>query len=109
MELFAAAWNMPPALAAEPAVGEVHITEAVYRAGDALAEVQVPLPDTWALRGLPAGGTGHYRLRFTLPAAVHSVWAVDAKRLSTPHEVRLNGQLVHGALEPPRSSARCSG
>ena len=54
----------------------------------------VALPDTWAARGLPQAGRGHYRLQFQLAAAPVGVWALSAARLSTAHRVHINGVLV---------------
>ncbi len=88
-----------PAPAVGGAADEVHITQAEFRAEGAASAVPVRLPHSWPQRGLPAGA-GEYRLRFTLPTAVTTVWAVEAERLSTSHELRLNGHLVHGSLEP---------
>ena len=96
-----------PVVAGGADAGTVFITGAEFRAQGSPTFEPVPLPDTWTLRGQPPGGLGHYRLRFTLPAAVAVVWALEAERLSASHEVRLNGQLVHGALHatPPLKRA----
>ena len=87
--------------------GAFVVNEAEFRAEGSATFEQVQLPDTWKLRGLAPAGLGHYRLRFSLPAAVYEVWALEAERLSTSHEVRLNGQVVHGSLRatPPLKRA----
>ncbi len=82
------------------------VVQAEFLADDMLQPLQVALPDTWVLRGRPTAGVGHYRVRFTLPAVVDVAWALQADRLSTAHEVRLNGQLVHGTLRIPPQAMR---
>jgi signal transduction histidine kinase/CheY-like chemotaxis protein len=84
----------------------LRLDQAEFRADGGTGTRQVALPDTWVQRGQPAGGIGHYRLRFTLPAAVDTVWALHAQRLSTAHEVRLNGHLVHGSLQTAPQARR---
>ena len=98
---------MLPASAGGADAGTVLVTEAGFRAEGSRTFEPVQLPDTWQLRGQPPAGLGHYRLRFTLPAVVDEVWALEAERLSTSHEVRLNGQLIHGSLRatPPLKRA----
>ncbi len=83
--------------------GPLHITQAQFRAAGAPGTQTVALPDTWALRGRPASGQGHYRLHFRLSSPVLQTWALEVERLSESHEVRLNGALVHGTLQakPP--------
>lgn len=58
----------------------------------------VTLPDTWSQRGLDSPGIGFYRLRFRLDTAPERLWALRLARLSTNHELRINGQLVSGGL-----------
>ena len=58
----------------------------------------VALPDTWAQRGLAGPGAGFYRLHFRLQAVPDRLWALRLARLSTNHEVRVNGQRVSGGL-----------
>jgi signal transduction histidine kinase len=60
------------------------------------AAPQVSLPDTWSLRGLSLGGRGQYRASFELSAVPSGVWALRVDRLSTSHEIWVNGVLVHG-------------
>ena len=84
--------------AAGAAQETLKIDHAEFRAEGLTSSLRVALPDTWVQRGQPAGGIGHYRMRFTLTAAVDEVWALRAERLSTAHELRLNGRLVHGSL-----------
>ena len=93
------------ACSAEP--GAILVTEAEFRAEGSATFEPVQLPDTWKLRGLAPAGLGHYRVRFLLPDALDEVWALEAERLSTSHEVRLNGQVVHGSLRatPPLKRA----
>ena len=59
----------------------------------------VALPDTWASRGQAHSARGYYRASFVLAAAPDSRWALRIDRLSSHHEVRLNGELVHGTLD----------
>ncbi len=54
----------------------------------------VALPDTWASRGLPLAGQGHYRLLLRLAQAPQGVWALRIDRLSNVHSIRINGVLV---------------
>lgn len=61
---------------------------------------QVQLPDTWAARGLKAPGMGVYRARFMLEAAPAGMWAMQLQRVSTRHQVRVNGELVHDSMLP---------
>jgi hypothetical protein len=81
----------------------LRVDSAEFLAEGQTRALAVALPDTWVQRGQPTGGLGHYSMRFTLPSAVDTVWALHAERLSSAHEVRLNGQLVHGSLKTYRN------
>jgi len=59
---------------------------------------RVTLPHSWALEGLGAGGTGHYRIDFRLDDRPHEPWALVASRLPSRHAIWLNGALVHATL-----------
>ena len=96
--LLCGALGIGSAVAGNAGTGRLQVAEAEFRSEGVATFQTVPLPDTWVQRGLAAGGVGHYRLRFMLPSAVQPVWGLEARRLSTAHEVRLNGQLVHGSL-----------
>ncbi len=61
----------------------------------------VALPDTWSQRGLRRPALGFYRLRFHLDEAPRRLWSMHVARLSTNHEVRINGRLVSGGLPTP--------
>ena len=50
-----------------------------------------PLPDLWSLSRPGTGGTGWYRLRFTLPALPLEPWALYLPRLCMNAELFLNG------------------
>jgi signal transduction histidine kinase/CheY-like chemotaxis protein len=63
---------------------------------DGGAPREVALPHTWARDGVGNGGRGRYRIRFRLDAAPDAPWGLQAARLSSRHEVRLNGHWVHG-------------
>ena len=66
--------------------------------GEASRYTSVPLPDTWARRGLASAGLGHYRIEFTLGARPAGLWVLCIPRMSRVHELRLNGRdrgLVH--------------
>ena len=62
----------------------------------------VTLPDTWAERGQPGGGTGLYRIAFNLAQAPQALgegaWAVRFDRVSFQHKIWLNGHLIHAEL-----------
>ena len=92
-----------PVVACSTEPGAIFVTDAAFRAEGSATVEQVQVPDTWKLRGHPPADLGHYRWRFSLPAAVDEVWALEAERLSTSHEARLNGQMVDGSLRgtPP--------
>ena len=89
--------GLAPAQADDEAV--VTVTEAEFSDGRLGPWRTVALPDTWALRGQAHSMRGTYRARFVLPAAPGSSWALRIDRLSSHHEVRLNGELVHGTLD----------
>ena len=93
-------------LDAAHAEASLRITSAEFLGEGRATGETVALPDTWTLRGHPAGGIGHYHMRFHLEAMPQAVWALDADRLSAAHEVRLNGQLVHGSLDNVQRSTR---
>jgi signal transduction histidine kinase/ActR/RegA family two-component response regulator len=88
-----------PAVQSDAATIPMRLDRAEFRAAGLANPLVVTLPDTWVQRGHPAGGLGHYHLRFSLPAKVDTVWALHADRLSTAHEIRLNGHLLHGSLQ----------
>ncbi len=58
---------------------------------------EVALPHTWARDGVGNSGRARYRIEFRLDAGPTEPWGLQASRLSSRHEVRLNGQWVHGA------------
>lgn len=90
-----------PALAADVLV----IDRALFAQDLAEPTVEVALPDTWSRRGVPRPGLGRYRADFVLSTAPERPWALWTDRLSTDHEVRLNGVLVH-AGQPEAAAAR---
>ncbi len=92
--------------APDPPAAALHLDQAEFIADGLATPLQVALPDTWVQRGQPAGGVGHYRMRFHMAAPVDAVWALRADRLSTAHEVRLNGQLMHGSLQTAPQARR---
>jgi len=105
---FALAWlllssTMPARAEAEPVIT---ITQAEFATSASGPWQGVALPDTWALRGQPPRTVGHYRASFDLAQAPQGMWALRADRLSTHHELRVNGQLVHGTGDPPETLYR---
>ena len=60
----------------------------------------VDLPHTRALSASPLRRMARYELRFTLPAVPDVPWAVRAARMSSQHEVRVNGELVERSFGP---------
>lgn len=77
---------------------ELELSTAEFALSEAGPWQTVALPDTWSQRGLNRPGRGFYRLRFRLDAAPDRLWALRLARLSTNHELRINGQLVSGGL-----------
>lgn len=77
---------------------ELLLTQAEFASAAQGPWQAVALPDTWSQRGLGSPGIGFYRLRFRLDAAPDRLWALRLARLSTNHELRVNGQLVSGGL-----------
>lgn len=77
---------------------ELELTTAEFGLSEQGPWQTVALPDTWSQRGLSRPGRGFYRLRFRLDAAPDRLWALRLARLSTNHELRVNGQLVSGGL-----------
>ncbi|MBK6717400.1 MAG: hybrid sensor histidine kinase/response regulator [Burkholderiales bacterium] len=97
-----------PAVAAIPAQSQgLQLQVAEFRTDAQSPWQRVELPDTWSYRGLANGGAGQYRLEVDLgSSAPIEVWALRAERMSTHHEVRINGVWVRGHLGsdegPPR-------
>jgi len=89
------------AQAGGPTNGPITITVAEFSDSQGSPWRALPLPDTWARRGQAPRAVGHYRANFELAAPANTPWGLRIDRLSTHHEVRLNGQLVHGALPRP--------
>jgi len=52
---------------------------------------EVTLPHTWTRDGLPGAGRGTYRIAFTLDRLPDLPWGLEAARMPSRHEVRLNG------------------
>lgn len=86
-----------PAWADQP-LGPISLQQAQVQRLDLGADAAwqaVALPDTWAARGLPQTGGARYRLRFALATQPpEGVWALRIDRLSTAHQLRVNGVLV---------------
>ncbi|MDM4768389.1 hybrid sensor histidine kinase/response regulator [Pelomonas sp. SE-A7] len=59
---------------------------------------KLELPDSWARRGLATGSRGIYRVEFELQARPQLPWALWAERLSSAHELWINGQHLSGDL-----------
>lgn len=95
--LWLALWlaGVPMARAADD---ELLLTQSEFAREAAGPWQRIALPDTWAQRGLAGAGKGFYRLAFHLDAVPDRLWAMRIARLSTNHEVRVNGQLVSGGL-----------
>lgn len=79
----------------------IELSEAEFRLRPRDAWQPVPLPDTWARRGLASAGLGHYRIEFTLGARPAGLWVLCIPSMSRVHELRLNGELLGGALIDP--------
>lgn len=105
----AAAVRADPAAAAG---GRLIITDAQIAVGAAADQPTaedwqpVALPHTWARHGLSLPGLTRYRVRVELPALPDAAWALRIDRLSTHHEVRINGHLLHGRLPAPPALLR---
>lgn len=92
-------WASPAAAAILDRSQELQLQEAEFRSDAQSPWQRVELPDTWSHRGLATGGTGQYRLQVNLGSnAPAEVWALRAERMSTHHEVRINGVWVRGHL-----------
>ena len=76
------------------------LTQAQFSPRPGGPEQAVELPDTWAQRGLPNRGAGIYRIVFELPVVSQQVWALRIDRLADQHEIRLNGALLSGRIDP---------
>mgnify|MGYP003617909117 CR=1 FL=1 len=74
----------------------IELSEAEFSLRPRDAWQPVPLPDTWARRGLASAGLGHYRIEFTLGARPAGLWVLCIPRMSRVHELRLNGELLGG-------------
>jgi signal transduction histidine kinase/CheY-like chemotaxis protein len=66
----------------------------------------VALPDTWAHHKLGATGRARYRAAFELADAPAGVWGLRIDRLSSHHEVRVNGTLLRDTLGVPTPALR---
>ncbi|MEX8194315.1 ATP-binding response regulator [Comamonas guangdongensis] len=75
------------------------LDHAEFRSSDTEPWTPVTLPDTWALRGKPSGGSGEYRLTLRLDAVPDIPWALELDRLSPAHQIYLNGTLID--MHPP--------
>ena len=63
---------------------------------DGSAPREVTLPHTWARDGVGNSGRARYGIVFRLDAPPREPWGLQAARLSSRHEVRLNGHWIHG-------------
>ncbi|MBV8247105.1 MAG: HAMP domain-containing histidine kinase, partial [Comamonas sp.] len=97
--LLAACWLGLAGAAHAEAAGMRTLDQAEFRSSGTEHWAPVDLPDTWALRGRPAGGSGEYRLTLRLDAVPDIPWALELDRLSPAHEIYLNGTLID--LHPP--------
>jgi len=88
------AWLLGPGSAI---AGPITLTQAEFRSTPEAAWQDVALPDTWAARGL-SPGVGRYRLALHLTVAPTEVWALRGERISTDHELWVNGVHLHGEL-----------
>lgn len=90
-----AAWlfGLPGAAHAEQESIRV-FDQADFRGDDTAPWIPTQLPDTWALRGIPASGRGEYRLILPLDAAPDVPWVLELERISPTHEIYLNGTLI---------------
>jgi len=87
----------PSPAAAEPSPS-LRLAQAEFAPAATGPWTPVALPDTWSRRGRPGPGRGFYRIEFELAARPEGLWALRFERLSTHHELRVNGELVSGAL-----------
>lgn len=76
--------------------GVITVDHATFAIGTAPPR-EVALPHTWARDGVGNGGRARYRAVFHLDRQPAMPWGLQAARLSSRHEVRLNGQWMHGA------------
>jgi signal transduction histidine kinase len=101
MLLAASAVNAAPALGTSASDNlALELTQARFSASTDEPAQTVALPDTWAQRGLPNRGAGVYRITFDIPVVPQQVWALRIDRLADQHEIRLNGALVSGRIDP---------
>ncbi len=80
--------------------GEQELRQARFIAADG-GEADVALPDTWGLRGLPMAGSARYELQLELSGPVAASWSLYLPRVSSHHEIRVNGVLLqsqHGSV-----------
>ncbi len=78
----------------------LELTQARFSRSEGMPAQTVQLPDTWAQRGLPNRGAGVYRFAFEVPIVPQQVLALRIDRLADQHEIRLNGALVSGRIDP---------
>lgn len=86
------------------------IEEARFVAGTAKPPTpqgsRVPLPDTWSQRGLSVPGSGTYQLESTLTEVPTQAMALSLTRLSTHHEIHLNGSLLAATSDATAAPSR---
>lgn len=101
--VLAAVLAAAPAGASDAAQAVQTISRAVFEA-PGQAPATVTLPDTWAHRGVAPATPGRYRFEFELTALPRESLALTFTRLSTWHEVYVNGVMVAGRSQGPREA-----
>jgi signal transduction histidine kinase/CheY-like chemotaxis protein len=74
---------------------------AEFRSSETEHWTPVRLPDTWALRGIPSGSLGEYRLMLSLDSAPSLPWVLALDRISPTHQIYLNQALID--THPPEN------
>jgi len=86
-------WSFSAATPVSPDAS-VLVEHAEFRANADAAWQPVTLPDSWSRRGLAARGRGEYRSQFELAQTPLGMWALRIDRISSSHQLRINGQLI---------------
>lgn len=100
--LWLAAWLLGAAGTAHAGPETIRVFDhAEFRSSDTERWTPIKLPDTWALRGIPSGGRGEYRLLLSLDSAPDIPWGLELDRISPTHQIYLNTTLID--TRPPEN------
>ncbi|TCP07690.1 hybrid sensor histidine kinase/response regulator [Caldimonas thermodepolymerans] len=100
LALLAAVVFAPPAVPDHPGPDVQRVTEAWFEVPGRVPE-RVRLPDTWAYRGVDHATPGRYRFTFELDGMPGEALALIFTRLSTWHQIHVNGELADGRAQGP--------